>query len=121
MRDSTPIRDYQARFENYIRLTGSPRTRRRYSYALENFFSLFPHKKKASNFLPADLKYFVSMREREGISKATIKYELAVLRAFWNCLIELGAADYNPVLEFLPTRKRFVEFCEARESPFLVS
>jgi site-specific recombinase XerD len=99
------LKDHQARFEQQIRLTASRITSRRYAFALENFFSLFPKKRKARQFRVLDVQFFVKVREQQGIRPSTVKLELSILRAFWNFLIEQKVADYNPVAEFLASSR----------------
>jgi site-specific recombinase XerD len=91
------IKDWQAKYENFVRNTTSRATALRYSVALTNFFQRFPEKKKPEMFFRLDIEDYKILRKRDGISPRTINYEVGVVRSFWNWLIEMSGQPYlNP-------------------------
>jgi integrase len=110
------IKDWQAKYENFVLNTTSRATAVRYSVALSNFFHRFPEKKKPENFFRLDIEDYKILRKRDGISPRTINYEVGVVRSFWNWLIEMSGQPYlNPASRVKRLRepqppKRALEF-----------
>lgn len=82
------IKELQAKFENYLRVTTAPGTVMRYSQAIHNFLSKFPGKTEPGHFYRMDCEEYRAKRKEEGISPRTINVEMAVVRAFWTYMIE---------------------------------
>jgi integrase len=90
-------KEWQAKFENAMRLTGSQNTARRYSFALNNFFKRFPEKRHLEDFFRADVEDFKLLRMRDKVNPRTVNYEVSVVKAFWNwCIDSCGLELWNP-------------------------
>ena len=90
------IHDLQATYENYIALTASRQTAARYGLTLEKFFRRFPDKPRLEDFVRKDIEDYRIWRLRGGVSPTTMNYEIAVIRAFWNWLIQMERVAWNP-------------------------
>lgn len=92
------IKDLQVKFEHYIQLTGSKGTLHRYSIALTNFFEHFKERQTPEDFFRNDAEDFKLIRLRDGVAPRTVNYELSVVRAFWNWMIQMGYTQtkFNP-------------------------
>jgi len=90
------VRDYQAKFENWVYLTCRRTTFRRYATALNAFFSHFPGKKRVKDFTFEDVERYRNLRTSEAISPNTIEFEISVLRAFYNWMLERSIVLNNP-------------------------
>jgi integrase len=92
------IRTWQAKFENQVHYTSTRGTARRYGFALENFLKRFPEKKKPEDFFRSDVEDYKILRMREEIAARTLNFELAVVKAFWNWMMEVAPQEvgYNP-------------------------
>lgn len=89
--------EWYTRYYMAMRLTGSPATAERYSIALRNFFKRFPEKRKLVDFYRADVEDFKILRARDRVHPRTINYEVSVVKAFWNWLIEANDLPiWNP-------------------------
>src|SRR6185312_3247256 len=104
MRKKETLNTYQAKFENWVSLTGSPQTARRYAQALEQFFSRIP-REHPRDVLRFDVEDFKVMRLRDGVSARTVNFEVAVLRAFYNWLIDMEAVPLNPAKQIKRLRE----------------
>jgi len=82
------VKEHQARFEQYLRATSSPRTAHRYGIALSNFFSHFPGKTDPGHFYRQDVEEYCRRRREQGIAPTTINFEIATVRAFWRYLLD---------------------------------
>lgn len=83
-----PVRVLQAQFEYFTLKSLNRATCIKYSDALSEFFRLFPKQKNPEDFFRTDVEDYKLIRQREGAHPSTINYELSVLRAFWNWMIE---------------------------------
>lgn len=84
----------------YIRrqmLVGEPGTWKRYEDALNNFLERYKDRHFPDEFHRFDISDYKEIRIREGAKPRTINLELAVLKVFWNWLIERELASFNPV------------------------
>lgn len=94
---STPmITKLQAQFERYVYATASPLTGDRYAKSLNAFFGYFPEKREPGDFSKSDVEDFKAYRRKAGVSATTVNYDLQIVRAFWNWMINVDAATYNP-------------------------
>lgn len=93
----SPIYKCRAKFEHYVMLTASAPTSVRYSKALKDFFARFPDKRDASEFCRADIEDYKMMRTKDGLSAKSINYNLQILKAFFNYMIDSELAKWNPV------------------------
>ena len=91
------LHDLQASFERYVTLTTTQRTAERYCKSLTSFFSRFPDRTKPEDFTRRDVEDFRIWRLRDGVSPRTINYELGVIRAFWNWMLQMERVAWNPV------------------------
>jgi integrase/recombinase XerD len=92
------VKDMQAKFENAMRLTGSSNTSRRYAFALDNFFSRFPEKRRCEDFFRTDLEDYKLLRCKDKVSPRTVNFEVSVVRSFWNWMIDAMGENqlFNP-------------------------
>ena len=91
------LHDLQANYECYIKLTVSPTTSVRYGKALEAFFSRFRDKLHPEEITRRDAEDYRVIRLEEGLSARTINYELAVVRTFYNWLMQMERITWNPI------------------------
>jgi site-specific recombinase XerD len=92
------LREYQAKYENWISLTGSRATGSRYAKALSKFTeALSSNKRYPIDILRLDIEDYKVIRLRDGLSHRTVNFEISVIRAFFNWMKELGAVSFNPV------------------------
>jgi integrase len=92
----TELYKLQAQYENFVMLTVSKGTALRYCKSLETFFSRFPDKTRPQEFSRRDVEDFRIARMREGVTNRTINYEVGVVRAFWNWLVDMEIITWNP-------------------------
>lgn len=90
------LHDLQARFERYVRFTTTPSTAIRYSQCLENFFKRFADRNDITQFVRADVEDYQIARLRDGVIASTINYEIQILKAFWNWMIDSNYVTWNP-------------------------
>lgn len=83
------VREWQAKYEQMLRLTATAGTYERYCIALQNFLSRFPEIDKAHDFFRTHVEDYKILRKREKLSPRTINFEVSVVRAFFNWLIEV--------------------------------
>jgi len=100
------LHDLQASFERYVTLTTTQRTAERYCKSLTSFFSRFPDRTKPEDFTRRDVEDFRIWRLRDGVSPRTINYELGVIRAFWNWLLQMERVCWNPVSQVKRLREK---------------
>lgn len=86
----------QARYESYVSSTASPQTRDRYAKSLNAFFSYFPEKTDTREFSRSDIEDYKAYRRKAGVSATTVNYDVQIVRAFWNWMVDMEAATYNP-------------------------
>jgi len=91
-----PISDCQQKWENQLRLTRSKHTLQRYSRALNRFRRAFPGHKDINSFLRPHVNSWVQDRLAEGASVATVRTELAAIRAFFQFCVDMDWALLNP-------------------------
>lgn len=109
------IHDLQAKYENYVLLTTTRGTAIRYSQALDHFFDRFPEKREPNDFSRVDVEDYKVQRLRDGVSNKTVNYEVQIVCGFWNWLIRMDAASWNPtsstrrLKEIEPTRNSLTE------------
>jgi integrase len=89
-RAQSEIREWQAKYINYVRLTGEPTTARRYEVALENVMSHFKNKYRPADFLRRDVEDYKIMRLNDGASNSTINIELSAARSFWEFIQKMS-------------------------------
>ena len=79
----------------------------RYSRCLENFFRRFPDYTQFEHFGQRDIEDYKIIRTREGITPQTVNYEVQILRAFWEWLLTMEYAAWNPAKQtkYLKTRE----------------
>lgn len=90
------LHDLQARYEKYVLLTTTHRTAVRYAQCLDNFLRRFADKTDPTEFVRADIEDYRILRLREGINARTINYEVQILHAFWNWMMDMGYISWNP-------------------------
>lgn len=90
MSEIVTVKQWQIKYEQYIRRTAQPETARRYHIALENFLSRFREKRLPGEFYRADCEDYKAIRCDEGISPRTINFEVGVVRAFWRFMVDMG-------------------------------
>jgi integrase len=91
------VYDMRVKYEDFVKLTSSKATARRYADALDNFFSRFPEKRWVADFFRVDIEDYKILRLRDGAATRTINFEVTVVRAFWNWMI-----DRDPDIPFNP-------------------
>lgn len=91
-----PIRDCQQRWEAHLRLTRSKETLERYSRALNRFLRAFPGQRDINSYLRPHVNSWVQDRLSEGASVATVRTELAAVRAFFQFCERMEWALLNP-------------------------
>lgn len=109
MRKRTELHDMQANYEYLVLMTTTGSTARRYSKALEAFFSRFPDKGRAEEFTRRDVEDYKIWRLREGLNPRTINYELTIVRAFWNWMIDQDIVTWNPAAQVKRLREKEAE------------
>lgn len=87
--------------------------RANYSRTLDRLRQFFPEKKHPAEFLPGDFRDYRILRERKGISAATIRLELTILRAFFSWLLELGVIELHPLTASILPEVRYVHRTDA--------
>lgn len=93
----TPIKIWQAKYDNFISNTCVRATAKRYADCLYNFLSKFPDKKRPEDFYRMDVEDYKILRKREGIAHSTINLEVDVISAFWAWMKEVaGLPLLNP-------------------------
>lgn len=106
------LHDLQAKWENYIALTATVATSRRYARALNVFFDKFTDKQDPEDFTRVDIEDFKVYRRREGVGARTINYEVQIVKSFWTWLQQMELASYNPC----STAKRLKEIEPLKQS-----
>ena len=109
------LNQWQARYENYLRLTVSKHYLVKAAGALSKVFKRFPEKRYPEDFSRLDAEDYRIFRERE-VKATTVANELRCLRAFWNWLLENGGdqiPQYNPVSHVV-RHKNLVEHRQPR-------
>lgn len=86
----------QAQYERFVSATASPLTRDRYAKSLDAFFDYFPEKTVPGDFSRSDVQDFRAYRRKAGASATTVNYDVQIVRAFWNWMIDMEAVTYNP-------------------------
>lgn len=100
------LHDLQASYENYVSLTASPNTSTRYAKALEQFFKRFSDRSEPEEFSRRDVEDFKIYRLRDKVSARTVNYEVSVVRAFWNWLIQMERVTWNPASKIKRLREK---------------
>lgn len=95
-RGKTELYMLQAQYENFVTLTVSRGSAVRYCKSLESFFSRFQDKARPEEFTRRDVEDFRIERIREGVNPVTINYEVAIVRAFWNWMMDMDKVTWNP-------------------------
>lgn len=86
----------QAQYERFVDATASRETSKRYTKSLNSFFDRYPEKTDPREFSKSDVEDFKAYRRKSGVSATTVNYDIQIVRAFWNWMIDLDAATYNP-------------------------
>lgn len=90
-------RDWASRYYKATLLVSGKASAYRYGIALNNFFKRFPEKKRLIDFFRSDVEDYKILRTRDGVSPRTINYEVTVLKAFWNWVIDANGIEvWNP-------------------------
>lgn len=92
----SPFRISQAKFVNYISLTGQRSTATRYAEILATFTQLFPQIRKADEISRPLAEDFKLLRLQKGVKASTVNLEIQVLKSFWNWMIRMGEPLINP-------------------------
>lgn len=92
----TMLSKLQAQYERYVDATASVETGKRYSKSLNTFFAYFPEKADPREFSKADVEDFKAYRRKKGVSATTVNYDIQIVRAFWNWMIDMDAVTFNP-------------------------
>lgn len=91
------LRDALGKFENSLRLTGKLSTVIRYDNAIRQFLAKFPDKKYPDEIFRTDIEDYKLARLSDGIAPRTVNFEIAVMRAFYNWLIDVREVPiHNP-------------------------
>lgn len=104
------INDWRAKYEAYQLRVHAPDTRRRYSIALEHFFTKHSPRKPIDSFTRVDLEDFRLIRLNAGTSKQTVNFEVRAISAFFDWLLTMDVVSHNPA-------KRVKRFQEPEASP----
>jgi integrase len=89
--NSLTVKEYQLMFERQIALNSNGNSRGtldRYCIALQNFLGRFGDKRHPEQFYRADVEDYKYARLKERIAPRTVNFEIAVIRAFWNWMID---------------------------------
>ena len=73
---------------------------------MTNFLKRFPDRARPEEFTRRDVEDFKIWRLREGLNPRTINYEVAVVRAFWNWLLEQERVTWNPASQVKRLKER---------------
>ena len=91
------LRDALGKYENSLRLTGTLSTVIRYDNAIRQFLAKFPDKKYPDEIFRTDIEDYKLARLSDGIAPRTVNFEIAVMRAFYNWLIDVREVPiHNP-------------------------
>lgn len=91
--DLLTTKEYQGKFENWISVTSGRATAKRYSDALYAFFKILGgYPSNPSELMKFDVEQHKLRRLAQGVTAKTVNYEIAVLRAFYNWLVDLKFA-----------------------------
>lgn len=85
-----------ALWESFIYQNRPFATYERYSRAVSRFVEAFPEKHSIHDFLRPDVLTYVEKRLAEGASVATLRTELAAIRAFFQFCEDMDFALLNP-------------------------
>lgn len=101
MRRISKIRELQAQYERHVCLTTSGRSYEKYARALEHFMKKFPEKRGPRDYYSTDIEDYKILRLREGKSPTYVRYELSVIRNFFQWMLDYrdGLIEYNPASE----------------------
>lgn len=94
----TMISKLQGQYERYVDATASRATSRRYTKSLNAFFDYFPEKSDPREFSKLDTEDFKAYRRKAGVSATTVNYDIQIVRAFFNWLINMEVMSYNPAM-----------------------
>jgi integrase len=86
----------QASYENFTTLTVSRNTAVRYAKALTTFLDRFPDRREPDEFTRRDVEDYKIWRMREGLNPRTVNYEVSIVRAFWNWMLDQELVTWNP-------------------------
>lgn len=78
----------------------------RYAKALTSFFARFPDRNHPEEFTRRDVEDYKIWRLREGINPRTVNYEVSVVRAFWNWMLEMERVTWNPASQVKRLKER---------------
>lgn len=94
----TMLTKLQAQYERYIEATASRETWTRYSKSLTSFFCYYPEKIDPREFSKMDIEDYKAYRRKKGVSATTVNYDIQIVRAFFNWLINMEVMTYNPAI-----------------------
>lgn len=92
----TMLTKLQGQYERFVDATASRETSRRYSKSLNVFFDYYPEKADPREFSKFDVEDFKAYRRKKGVSATTVNYDIQIVRAFFNWLINMDVMSYNP-------------------------
>lgn len=84
------LRKWQEKFINYLQLTGSTLTARRYDQALRNFFDANKNVLKPRDVLRSTVEDYKIIRKRQGKSNATVNIELCAGKSLFDFIIRMS-------------------------------
>jgi integrase len=82
------VNELVAKYERFMANTAQPNTLERYSIALHNFTKRFPEKRRLREFYNSDVQDYLILRRQDKASARTVNYEVSVVRAFFNWVLE---------------------------------
>lgn len=100
------IKEWLAKYTSYLAAAYRRNTLERYSIALHNFFSRFPDRRYLHEIFQTDVMDYALARRRGRIAERTVNYEVSVVRAFYNWLIETQELPlFNPAAKIKKLRE----------------
>jgi integrase/recombinase XerC len=109
------LRNWQAKYTDYLRLTGSEATANRYDQALMIFFSKFKNARRPADILRPQVEDYKIIRKREGIGNTTINLELSAGKGLYDFIIRMS--DMPVINPFTGGRRLRVEERPKRAMP----
>ncbi len=91
-------------WETYMFKTKPWSSYERYGRAVSRFLEAFPNRKDINSFTRPEIISWVQSRFAEGASVATVRTELAAVRAFFQFCTDMGQAMINPAKNIRVTK-----------------
>jgi integrase/recombinase XerD len=89
-RARSELREWQAKYINYLRLIGSESTASRYDQALDKFFGKFKNALRPSDILRPQVEDYKLLRKGEGIKNGTINLEISAGKGLYDFIIRMS-------------------------------